>query len=45
MNYKNLYRNDSNYMVGDPVMVFDTRLWDKNGGDSKDDSFFRSATI
>ena len=30
---------------GKVVMVFDTRLWEKNGGDSKKDTFFRKATI
>lgn len=31
--------------VGKIVMVFDPRLWEKNGGDSKTDSFMREATI
>lgn len=30
---------------GTNVMVFDNRLWEKNGGDSKTDSFMREATI
>lgn len=31
--------------TGKIVMVFDPRLWEENGGDSKTDSFFREATI
>lgn len=38
MKLKDLY-------VGKQVMVFDARLWDKNGGDHKTDTFYRKATI
>jgi hypothetical protein len=31
--------------VGKKISVFDSKLWDKNGGDSKTDDFYREATI
>lgn len=31
--------------TGKIVMVFDPRLWDANGGDSKTDTFFREAEV
>jgi len=31
--------------VGKRVSVFDPKLWDKNGGDSKKDSFRRPAIV
>lgn len=34
-----------NIYPGKTVMVFDWTLWQKNGGDSKTDSFFRKALV
>jgi hypothetical protein len=42
---KDHFENESGYEVGQDVMVFDARLWEKNGGDSNDDSFYRKAKI
>lgn len=34
-----------NVSVGQKVMVFDSRLWQQNGGDSETDTFFREAKV
>ena len=39
------YDNDSNYKVGERVMVFDPLLWQEAGGDSPQDDFVRPGTI
>lgn len=36
---------DEQIFPGKYVMVFDPRLWQDNGGDSKKDNFFRRARI
>lgn len=36
---------DKDIYPGKYVMVFDSRLWNQNGGDSEKDNFFRRARI
>jgi hypothetical protein len=36
---------DKNLYQGKSVMVFDSNLWQKNGGDSDTDTFMRKATV